>query len=77
MSNSMTKEQFIRTIGHRIAMTRIARGMTQMELGLEIGSDREKISGYENGRHVPNSYSLYAISKALGVTQDSLCEPLK
>lgn len=46
---------------------RIAKGMTQVELGLKSGFDPKTISRYETGEYVPTVEAVYKFSEILGV----------
>ena len=56
-------------LGAFIRRHRMARGMTQGELGAMVGLSCSKISDYENGRHCPVGDTLMAIFKALDAPQ--------
>ena len=50
-----------------------ALGMTQEELGMEIGADKGKISRYESGQMVMKVDRLFRIAEVLQVPLDELC----
>ena len=73
----MPRESFAQTVAYRIAFTRQDAGLTQEQLSVLVGCGyRANISHLECGVQVPNAYTLYKIAQALGVTMESLCEPL-
>jgi putative transcriptional regulator len=64
----VTKEKLQKQIGKRIIYLREKRGWSQADLARESGKDRQAIEKLENGKVNPTAYSLYEISKALGVS---------
>lgn len=46
---------------------RKAKGLTQGELAYMCGTNKSAICEYENGKSVPNMYTLSKIAAALGV----------
>lgn len=76
-SEAFAEKEFIRTVGHRIALARIERGFSQYDLARAANTARNMISDYECGKTMPSSYTLYKLAETLGVSQDSLCEPLE
>ncbi len=63
----MTKDQLSKKVGNRIVELRTKKGLTQSDLARACGKDRQAIEKIENGKVNSTTYSLYAISKALGV----------
>lgn len=55
------------TIGERIKAARMLAGLSQEELGEQMGVTKMAISKYENGGVTPNSTTLIALSKALDI----------
>lgn len=53
---------------------RTEQGISQMELGAELGMSRQAISKWESGASVPTVENLVAISQWYGVTVDALLE---
>lgn len=53
---------------------RTERGLSQMELGAQLGMSRQAISKWESGASVPTVENLVAISQWYGVTVDALLE---
>jgi putative transcriptional regulator len=64
----VTKDKLQKQIGKRIIYLREKRGWSQSDLARESGKDRQAIEKLENGKVNPTAYSLYEISKALGVS---------
>lgn len=46
---------------------RVAKGITQAELGIRAGFDPKTISRYETGEYVPTIEAVYKFSEILGV----------
>ena len=46
---------------------RVAKGITQAELGIRSGFDPKTISRYETGEYVPTIETVYKFSEILGV----------
>lgn len=63
----MTKDQLSKKVGKRIVELRIKKGLNQSDLARACGKDRQAIEKIENGKVNSTTYTLYAISKALGV----------
>lgn len=65
------------TIGEKIRAARIAAGMTQKQLGLAIGIEKEKVAetmvqGWEYGKQAPSLQYLRPLANALKVSLDYL-----
>lgn len=60
-------------LGKNIQRWREQVGMTQEELGMEIGADKGKISRYESGQMVMKVDRLFQIAEVLQVPVDELC----
>ncbi len=60
-------------LGQNIQRWRERGGMTQEELGMEIGADKGKISRYESGQMVMKVDRLFQIAEVLRVPVDELC----
>lgn len=69
--------EFARTLGHRLAIRRQERGLTQHELAFLAGSARNQVSAYETGRIMPSPYTLFKFSKVLGVSLAYFAKPLE
>ena len=67
------------SIGKKIKFLRKRRGMTQRELGTEVGfppaSADVRIAQYESGNRTPKPYVRNAIAEALGVSVPALTAP--
>lgn len=63
-------------IGARIRAIRMARGLSQTELGEKIGLNADRIQKYENGARKPKSKMLKEIAKVLDVSTLSLTDPV-
>ena len=59
--------------GRNIQVWRERIGMTQEELGMEIGADKGKISRYESGQMVMKVDRLFRIAEVLQVPLGELC----
>ena len=60
------------TIGERIKAFRLARGMTQKELGAQMGVDQSTVRKYEAGKLNPKIETVKKIADALGVDTNAL-----
>lgn len=60
-------------LGKRIQWWRERVGLTQEELGMEIGADKGKISRYESGQTAMKVDRLFQIAEVLQVPVDELC----
>jgi transcriptional regulator with XRE-family HTH domain len=72
----LEEKEFVKTVGHRIALTRMKKGFSQYELARAASTSRNTISDYECGKTMPTSYTLYKLAETLEVSVDSLCESL-
>lgn len=63
----MTKDQLSKKVGKRIVELRTKKGLNQSDLARSCGKDRQAIEKIENGKVNSTIYTLYTISKALGV----------
>ncbi len=63
-------------VGERIKLYRKKRGMTQWELGAELGTGESMIRAYESGRRSPKPETLERLAAALNVESGDLspCE---
>lgn len=60
------------TIGKRIKAFRLARGMTQKELGAQMGVDQSTVRKYEAGKLNPKIETVKKIADALGLDMNDL-----
>jgi transcriptional regulator with XRE-family HTH domain len=68
----MNEAEFRERLGGRLKELRLAKGYSQQQLAAVCEMDKENISRLESGRHSPNSYTLYMIANALGITLSEL-----
>ena len=59
-------------VGERIRSRREELGLTQAELGLELGVTHQHVSGVEGGTSAPSLDLLVRIARRLGVSTDFL-----
>lgn len=62
---------YAQTVGKNIADLRKKRGLTQEQLGAEVGVSGQAVSKWENGG-MPDAYLIPEIAKSLGVSTDTL-----
>lgn len=62
---------YAQTVGKNIAKLRKKHGLTQEQLGAEVGVSGQAVSKWENGG-MPDAYLIPEIAKALGVSTDTL-----
>lgn len=62
----------INYIGKNVARLRAARGLTQMDLGREVGLTSSAISNIENAASYPSIDTLIGFANFFGVTMDYL-----
>jgi transcriptional regulator with XRE-family HTH domain len=63
-------------VGKRIVTRRLQLALTQDELAAGSGIDSSNIRAYENGRAMPNVYSLVRIATALQLESGFLLDGL-
>ncbi|KAB2859084.1 MAG: helix-turn-helix transcriptional regulator [Flavobacteriales bacterium] len=63
----LTKKELSEKIGLRIKQLRVAKGISQAELGRLCMKDRQHIELIENNKVSANIYTLYVLSIALNV----------
>lgn len=56
----------------RLREARVATGMTQEQLGFELGITKSSVSAWENGRETPSFRMLPELRRVLGRTLDEL-----
>ncbi len=61
-----------RTLGERIKMLRVQRGLTQVELGEALNSDQATVSLWERDRAKPSGPALGGVAAYFGVTTQAL-----
>jgi len=60
------------SLGKNLKRARKERGMTQMQLALEIGTSLSLVSKYESGKTVPRITAAARIAEALDISLDEL-----
>ncbi|NLP59402.1 helix-turn-helix transcriptional regulator [Lutibacter sp. B1] len=63
----MNKDELNKKIGNRIIELRTLKGWSQSDLARNCEKDRQAIEKIENGKVNSTVYSLFEVSKALGV----------
>jgi transcriptional regulator with XRE-family HTH domain len=63
-----------RYIGARMREQRLARNMSQEQLGRKLGVSFQQIQKYESGRNRVSAARLFVICKALNVSLSSMFE---
>ena len=63
-------------VGNRIRKIRMARGLSQAELGELVGLNADRIQKYENGARKPKADMLKKIASSLEVSSLSLIDPV-
>lgn len=62
-----TKEEFQKTLGHNIRRLRNVKSLTLEKLALEAGVHYSQVSRIELGKRNPSAYTIYILSRTLGV----------
>jgi transcriptional regulator with XRE-family HTH domain len=79
--DAMSPEQdaFYRSFGERITVLRKERGLTQTQLGVDLGVSQQQVVAFEKGRRRVPLASLPILARALGVSLEELVgeEPAK
>jgi transcriptional regulator with XRE-family HTH domain/Zn-dependent peptidase ImmA (M78 family) len=73
---NMTEDDEWRTIGERLRRTRLIAGLSQADLGKQVGLDRTMVAKIEAGTRRIGALELTQISRALRVPVGYLLEPL-
>ena len=63
------------TTGQKIQTLRKRQGMTQEQLAQRLGVSRQAVSRWELDEVLPETANLLPLSRALGVSVDSLLDP--
>ena len=71
------KDERVKVLGFNIKIERLRKKYTQMQLAEIIDVHNDTIQKIENGKQNPSALILYDISKALGVTIDSLFKDIE
>lgn len=62
----------MKRFGDRLREARVAAGMTQEQLGFELGVTKSSVSAWENGRETPGFKLLDTLRQTLGRSLDEL-----
>lgn len=65
-------EQFFKTLGSRVAQARKAMGLTQQQLGDQLGVPQQTLAHYEGGTTRFPASMLPSLAQILGLTLDEL-----
>ena len=68
----MEKEEFQKKLGRRIAELRVAKGMSQNELGKACGKDGQSINKVEQGDFNASTFYMYELSRGLEISLSEL-----
>jgi len=69
---TMKKKTTINGFGKRLAYYRKAKGLTQKELGEQVGVANRVIAYYEGETNYPPAHLIVPLAKALGISTDEL-----
>jgi transcriptional regulator with XRE-family HTH domain len=61
------------SIGENIKRLRKEKGLSQIELSVEIGVYPDYISFWESGKRMPSLLNAVALADSLGISLDELC----
>lgn len=64
----MSNDEFLKTLGKKIAELRKANGMTALDVCAIINMERSNYSAIENGRQNPTALTLKKIAEAIQVS---------
>lgn len=59
-------------LGLRLKAARVAKGLTQTQVGDRFGVDKGTVSAWETGRGVPDAIRLRELARLFGVSADAL-----
>ncbi len=65
------------SVGERLEMARKMRGLSQQELGEQVGVSRMAISKYENEQNTPGSQNLLKLAQSLDIKVEYLLRPVE
>ena len=68
----MEQKKFLIGLGEEIARLRKKKNLTQLDLSVEVGVDKQSITRIEKGHTNPTSLTLLKISEALDVPVSKL-----
>lgn len=60
------------SFGANLKKARLDKGLTQLDIALQLGIDKSTYCGYETGKRQPDVKRIKELSSLLGVTADSL-----
>ena len=63
----MTDDEYLIRLGKSIALKRKQAGMSQTDLALKCGMDRQNLSNIERGKKNIQALTIYRLANALGV----------
>lgn len=69
---SGTRYQWRLDFGTRLANARIAKGLSQRELAVKAGMNKNMLGHYEQGRHEPTAHVIASLCRVLGASADVL-----
>jgi transcriptional regulator with XRE-family HTH domain len=61
--STQVRNQILTTVGHNLRAARIARGMTQKQVGDELGVTNRDVSRWENGKVEPGAYYRHQLGE--------------
>ena len=64
-----------RSVGHRVRMFRVSRGLSQSTLASQLGVTFQQLQKYESGANRVGASRLLRIAAALGISIGELFEP--
>lgn len=70
----MTREAYLKKLGINIATIRKRKGLSQSQLAVRCGKERQNMNRLEKGGQNPTIFLLFEISKALGVPVKDLID---
>ncbi len=63
----MTDEEYLIKLGNRIADMRKQRGLSQTDLAIKCGMDRQNLSNIERGKKNIQAITVYRLARGLEV----------
>ncbi len=70
----VSKRNFLKIFGAHIRSLRLAKGLSQKELGARMNKDFQSIQRVERGGVSPSTYYLYELAEGLGVDQKEILD---
>jgi len=62
-----SEKEYLKRLGSKIAELRRKKGLSQLDICVEIKMEKSNLSSIENGRQNVTSLNLYKIANAIGV----------